>query len=357
MTAEHCTVCDLGDSFIEQHHPVCRVDLAFEDCTIRVRSNSPGLIEAISGYYRQFISPLDVPAITVVAIEADPLELNLPFVPHQRSEPGKRIKEDYFDAPDGRIVRKRLTGLVLLFGGELNLAAGPCEANDNQVINFINNRYIEWCLARGGLLFHAAGVASGERGLALAGFSGTGKSTLALHLLSRGFTFVSNDRLVIDRTAEGLWMNGVPKLPRVNPGTIMNNPDLEVLLTPEERREFAGLSPDALWHLEQKFDVYIDQCFRHGLQRLTSPLTGLVILNWRRDGGSALARRVDLAERVDLTDAFIKSVGLFYQPAPDRPVPSTEPKDYLRLLGDCPVVEVSGGVDFDAAADACLAML
>ena len=62
-------------------------------------------------------------------------------------------------------------------------AVGPCLANDNQIVNFINNRLIEVRLRAGDLLFHAAGVARNGRGLALAGFSGAGKSTLALAIM------------------------------------------------------------------------------------------------------------------------------------------------------------------------------
>ena len=64
-------------------------------------------------------------------------------------DPGKtKIKEEYVDLDDGRIVRKRLTGMLFVFGGGQNVAVGPCGANLNQVINFINNRYIEWLLCR-----------------------------------------------------------------------------------------------------------------------------------------------------------------------------------------------------------------
>ena len=90
-----------------------------------------------------------------------------------------------------------------MFGGGRNLAIGPCLENSNQVINFVNNRFIEWSVRRGSLLCHAAAVSQGERGISFAGFSGMGKSTLALKTMGQGLSFVSNDRLLISRGEGG----------------------------------------------------------------------------------------------------------------------------------------------------------
>ena len=56
-------------------------------------------------------------------------------------------------------MRKRLTGMVFLMADGLNLAVGPCLANVNQVVNFVNSRYIEHLLRSGGLLCHASACA------------------------------------------------------------------------------------------------------------------------------------------------------------------------------------------------------
>ncbi|QYX55819.1 HPr kinase/phosphatase C-terminal domain-containing protein [Roseovarius sp. SCSIO 43702] len=51
---------------------------------------------------------------------------------------------------------------------------------------------------------HASCVALGSRALLIRGKAGAGKSSLALDLLSRGASLVSDDRTEITRTGEGL---------------------------------------------------------------------------------------------------------------------------------------------------------
>jgi HprK-related kinase B len=224
----------------------------------------------------------------------------------------------------------------------------------NQVVNFINNRHIQWALCRGCLLGHAAGVIVNGRGLAMAGFSGSGKSTLALHLMSRGAVFVSNDRLMVERNEDAVRMYGVAKLPRINPGTALNNPHLKKIISAEEMERFQAMSEAELWDLEYKYDAPIDELFGPDRFVLQAPMFGLVILNWRRGGGPLKVDKVDLRERRDLLPAFMKSAGLFFTPdGACRSTPPTE-SSYLDMLSACKVWEMSGGADFDGAARHCL---
>jgi hypothetical protein len=55
--------------------------------------------------------------------------------------------------------------------------------------------------------------------------------------------------------------------------------------------------------------------------------------------------------------ALMKSPGVFY---PQVGRPGTYPhvvQDYLDVLGDCPVLEISGGVSFGDAVDHCIAFM
>jgi len=345
---------DLIDSLRAGHDAPHRVFLAMGDCRFRVETNSEALARELTAYFAPFLcSPGDVD-IAVTALQGPAPELGLDFQV-KAPDPGKtKIKEEWADIPGGRVVRKRLTGLHFLFGNGRNLALGDCEANPNQIVNFINNRFIERKLNRGCLLAHAAGVAVCETGMAMAGFSGMGKSTLALHLVSRGVTFVSNDRLMVRPGSPWPAMFGVAKHPRINPGTALHNPDLRGIITPEDRERFLRMSPEELWTLEHKFDALIDQLFGPDRFILQSPMRFLVLLNWNRDIAATRFEEIDVHRRHDLLAAFMKDTGLFFLPEGEY-APAAD--DYARALQGCRVFEISGGVDFDFAADGCLRLL
>lgn len=348
---------------IREAHPTgSSLDLRFGDCTIRVAANRPAITAALTDYFHPFVvgpDPGMAPILTVTLHEAPPPAADAPFT-IKPPDPGKsKIKEEYQDLPDGRIVRKRLTGMLFIFGEGRHLAVGPCLGNLNQVVNFINNRYIEWLLCRGALLGHAAGVLINGRGLGLAGFSGAGKSTLALQLMNHGATFVSNDRLMIRRSGDGLVMNGVAKLPRINPGTALNNPNLVGIMPEPDRRRFSAMSEADLWSVEHKYDAPLDACFGPGRFLLEGPMEGLVILNWHRNPGPLKREKVDLAQRPDLLPAFMKPTGLFFLPGPglDCAMPAPTGRVYTDFLSACTVWEITGGIDFEAAARDLMAWL
>ena len=328
--------------------------LDFGGCIIQVISSTDRLDAALEDYFKEFVVASGTPQIVVTAHEGEVPDFDLEFTVKQ-PDPGKsKIKEEWADLPGGRVVRKRLTGMHFLFGEGENVAVGPCLENSNQVINFINNRFIEWKLNRGGFLGHAAGVMQNGRGISLAGFSGAGKSTLALHLMSKGTTFVSNDRVMVEANGAGLTMFGVAKQPRINPGTALNNPDLCKIVEPDLREQFLSMPVEELWQLEHKYDALIDECYGVGKFSLKARMDALVILNWKRSGCGMEVALVDPQERQDLLPAFMKSTGLFY--LPDDPARQADPsvEEYASLLARANLIEISGGVDFDKAADVCL---
>lgn len=331
--------------------------LRIEDCVVAVRANTGEVVDALRRYYHPFVCEPVAADLGVIVIERTTPALDLPFrvVP---PAPGKtRVKDEIVDLDDGRVLRKQRTGMVFCFGPAGNIAAGPCLDNLNQVVNFINNRYIQRRVAAADRLCHAAGVARGDRGLAIAGLAGRGKSTLALHLLTRELDFVSNDRLLVTAT-DPPGMRGLPKFPRVNPGTILNTPRLERMLDDEQRARLASLSEDELWDLEDKHDVDITRYFDPGRFRLRATATAFVVLAWDRGRSEPpLLRPVSLAERGDLLAAIVKPPGVHYYRAPDQPPPATSPADYLRVLASIPAYEIAGGVDFDRAAALCLGLL
>lgn len=355
MTNEQQTsalrVFDLARLLDDEQLAPRRLVVRFGSCCIAIASNDRLLAEELARYYRPYLTESSQVTFSITAIESPPPHLPIPLN-IKPPDPGKtKVKEEYADLIDGRVVRKRLTGLCLLFGNSVNLVAGPVRANANQVINFVNNRYIQYLLDRESLLLHAAAVRINGTGIAICGFSGMGKSTLSLKLMSLGGTFISNDRLLVARTSGRLQMFGVAKLPRINPGTILHNPDLHSMLTPEQFARYEALSPAELWDLEEKYDAFVEQIWGEGRLDLTSSFDLLVILNWRRAEHPLTISPVQLDQREDLIPAFAKEPGLFYLPTHGRPSSRASDDQYRELLGTCPIVECTGAADFDAAAE------
>ena len=343
-----------------------QMGLKFGDLGVTVSANDKDIIKGLKAYFNGFVVE-DKPvfkgdSIHVSAHEGAPPMFDFPFAIKQ-PDPGKeKIKEEWSDLKDGRVVRKKLTGMTYVFGrsenGSVdNVVVGPCLKNLNQVINFINNRHIEWALCRGCVLGHAAGIILNGKGIAMAGFSGAGKSTFALHMMSKGATFVSNDRLMVEKTAKGLRMHGVAKLPRINPGTILNNENLSNLISDEEKEEFRELSMEELWKLEQKYDAPIDTCFGENRFALSWPMHGLIILNWKHNGGPLVVNEVDPAKRQDLLPAFMKETGLFFWPETRCDKPDYLKETYVDFLKRCRMWEFSGGIDFEKATAACIELV
>lgn len=348
---------ELTDSLTEEVAFGHRFDLNLAGCQMRVESNSVLLDAALRRYFAPFLTQVERPEIVVQVIDGPNLDLDLPYKDWAPEAGKRRIKEQTVDLPGGRAVRKMKTGMSFFFGGSINLAVGRAKENDNQVINFINNRFIEKLLNQDCILGHAAAVSFGEQGLALAGMSGAGKSTLALHLLSEGADYVSNDRLMVRSEANHLEMYGVPKLPRINPGTALGNPDLHQVMSKEEIESFSQLEGDDLWDLEHKFDVYIDRCFSKSRFVLHRPVQSLVILNWQRTDAPVEVNSVDLSKRRDLLAAFMKSPGAFFLPQDPANPPDLSEARYLSELAPLKVYEIKGGVDFKAATEACLQLV
>jgi len=59
---------------------------------------------------------------------------------------------------------------------------------------------------------HASTVASEDRAVLIPGPSGSGKSDLALRLLDRGFTLVSDDRTIVKRDGDRLIASAPPNI-------------------------------------------------------------------------------------------------------------------------------------------------
>jgi len=339
-----------------------RTAIEFDGWTAEVLSNSPSLTATLGHYSRLFATDTSACDETIHAYECDAVDWGLEYRDWARA-PGKvGKKEQVSDLADGWVVRKVRTGMQFALGAGHRVAAGPCTANFNQIVNFVNAAFMSHRLNRGWVLCHAAAVARESGSVAIAGVSGAGKSTLALHAMNSGLSFVSNDRLLIKRTVPNgaLEMTGVPKHPRINPGTALANPSLRSLVAPARQAQLQAMPRDELWSLEDKYDADVGDRFG-GRWTPRSRTRGLIILNWSpRDSSPAKAREVDLATRPDLWPTVVKHPGPLHvdrlgERAANTVDVASEP--YLEALSGIPVVEVTGGVDFDLATARCLELL
>ncbi|MEO5341979.1 MAG: HprK-related kinase B [Gammaproteobacteria bacterium SHHR-1] len=331
-------------------------------CLLRIRSNSPPLLRRLRGYFHSVLGEPGPDAMEVIAIEREAVQTGLEFH-HWRREPGKTGRKDsYVDLPQARLIRKVRTGMLFLQCQDSPIAAGPCLRHDNQLINFINSQLMNWLQQRQWLICHAAGLVWQGRALGLAGLSGGGKSTLMLHLMDRPqMRYLTNDRLFLRAESRQVQARGIPKLPRVNPGTLVGNPRLRQLVRPDQIAAWRRLAEDDLWQLEEKHDVFLDRIYGPDCIAEQAPLAAFIVLNWdRQDTSPVLLQQVELNRRPDLLAALMKSPGPFYQDASGRflQADDTQPAEkYLQALAGVPVYEVRGGLDFQGLIPQCLEVL
>ncbi len=337
--------------------------LSAGQCRIRFRTNSEVLMGKLARYFAHVLVDATETDFEVIAIDSPEPDLGVEFTDWKR-EPGKTGRKDsYFDFPDGRLVRKVRTGLVFLQSESCRIAAGACARHDNQVINFINAQYMNWLQRNEWLICHAAALVHNGKALGMAGFSGGGKSTLMLRMLENDATkYLTNDRLFIRQQSGQVSAAGIPKLPRVNPGTIVHNARLHPLIPEAERNALMALPKEELWHLEDKYDVMVDEVYGQDRIAMDAPLGAFLVLNWSRDGQEPLSlEQVNLAERRELlTTAIMKSPGPFYQHLDGhfhRDDEGSDQNAYLKVLESVPVYEARGRVDFDALAARCMKLL
>jgi HprK-related kinase B len=322
---------------------------------VNVKTNSSELTQRLADYFRSQLVPASPDALEIIAVQAPATDFGLDYWhwPREGGKVGK--KEAVCDLPGGRVVHKVKTGMTFLLGESVRLAVGDCEKNDNQIINFVIAQQLSRVLNRDAVLCHAAGVCEKGRGLMIAATSGAGKSTLAMHLMRHGATFVSNDRVVVEARSPIPVMHGVPKQPRVNPGTLLNNSSLEGILPPARVEALRALPRDELWQLEEKYDVDVERVYGPGRWVLSHSLDTFLILNWSRSSSSpATFQSVDLRKRPDLLELVVKSPGPFHSDAQGRFATGRESHDfeaYLQHLSRIPCFEAAGGVDFAAGVE------
>ncbi|MFT5721135.1 MAG: HprK-related kinase B [Motiliproteus sp.] len=357
-------------------HCQCHSRLVFGSLAVNVHSNAAIILDQLSDYYKSYRqdSVTEHEVDLYVIEQAEPAEsLDWQEVPREAGKQGK--KEGYLDAESGRWIKKFKTGMLMLQRQKDPVVVGPCLQNIAQIINFINNQFINVHLCRGYLLGHASGFSVQGKVTAIAAGSGGGKSTLMLRCLEDPQRqFLTNDRILMQASNSGAnnagannsgannagantGVNavGVAKLPRVNPGTLLHSERLKHILPVDQQLELRQLTQQALWVLEQKYDVQIEDQYGPDRVQLQGELTTLLMLDWSLDSTEPTRlERVNLEDEPQAIEGLRKRPGPFFQDTAgafaDLNACATL-ETYCALLKGVRVFRLVGLIDFDKAFD------
>ena len=256
------------------------------DVSFQARSDDPSLLAAARDLTGSLVGPPGDGAVyTIWTLDG----LSAPELPPGADYvlPNGRTKETFFDAASGeRLVRKKKTGLWCLFSGRQYLIGGDVRENLNQWVNIVNNIFMMQMQSQGFLVLQTAALVVGDTAFALAGRSGSGKTTTMFKLLAEGGTFVTNDRLLLrwDPDRGDYEMVGVPKWPRVNAGTMMADPRLRELVPETQQRRYAAMSFDRLFEVDEKYDVDVASLYGPGRVSPRCRSRRIYYLDWSRTG-------------------------------------------------------------------------
>jgi HprK-related kinase B len=320
--------------------------LSFLGVALSVHTNDPRVAAGLAQYFGPFkseVAPGD--ALPVYVLQGTPLFDSDRLNDVVRRDPGRSIKEAFYDVPGGRIVVKRRTGVVVYVAEPEHAVIGDIVRNLHQAANVVSMVFAKAMLRRGYIMLHASAALGEEGGVAFAAQSGAGKSTMALALVEEGYRFVTNDRLLVRLHNGQVEMVGVPKIPRVNPGTLLRLSRLTSLLPQEDRRRYERMSPDALWTTEEKRDVEVDRIFGPGTFQLTGRLRIIYILSWRLGEAGWEVRPLDPAACGVALRRMVKQVGV-QDLQPSLPAATEAALD--AIAGAIPVSEVTGQPDVSA---------
>lgn len=331
--------------------------LTFVGLKVRVLADNPAILDYLNDYFSGLTddgSPQT--EIPVFLLNRTPEIGGAEWTPVKRTKVSPLgLKEAYVDTTDGRWIHKVRTGMVMFQSLTAPLAVGDLHGNRAQVVNFINNQFLNHYQRQGYLLGHAAAFDIHGETTVVAACSGGGKSTLMLHALeAEPARFLSNDRILFRPEKGRVEVLGLAKHPRVNPGTLVNSPRLVSILPAAEREKFEGMPRSELWEIEQKYDVLIPQAYGEGKTALAGSLKNLILLDWSLDATAPTAlSRVDIGTNPEALEGLRKSPGPFFQDARGHfPAEKSQAATvYAENLSGVQVWRLTGAVDFDHAIE------
>jgi hypothetical protein len=276
------------------------VTFRLPDCTVRVASNTPRVLDVLGHLYGAAGSPSEAPDLEVTALDTASPDLSCHFVRVPPRPEARVVTTEYWDGQEMRVVRKRHSGMVFAFGADENLAAGPCADHADDLAEFIDGRCRAFLARQGYLSIRAAGATHGTSGVAVAGATRRVRAALIDRISEHGGRALEGERLLV--------------------------------------RECAG---------------------RHTMVSLADngsapvALSGVVVLDADEDA-PARVTVVDLTRRPDLVSLLTDEDDLYARAGWSTARPSVSPDALLGVLRGVAAVEATGGADLvDLAAGRC----
>jgi HprK-related kinase B len=284
--------------------------LHFEGCTIAIETEDDGIVAKLRRYFGDFAADPDSgdrPRTVLRIIESDPTEPEQGLVAWT-----DKAKDAFLDLPSGRFVRKMRTGVTISIQEDswssVWTMRGPVNRNFSQVVTTLGNIYGLHIVDRGGAMIHASAVCDdGGSAIAIMAQSGMGKSSVAVRLMEQGFDFISNDRVILEPPmVDSIVMaRGLPRLPRVNPGTLLDGEHTRFILDPSVQDSHAEAP-----QIEEKYDLDVDRVLgRRWL--LSGQLKAALVLNWQPDGEGLHLQRLTPGQALTELRQVSKSFGVF----------------------------------------------
>jgi HprK-related kinase B len=312
---------------------------------VRVAVSDERLQSLVRDYFAPFLAEPAGQALTIIGVQGEAPALDAAAL-EDLPRPSGRPKIAYYDRDGVRTILKKRSGVVHYLYGDSFYAVGDLARHPQQLLNLVALAMGRAYRRAGAVALHGSAVARDGAAIAFVGHSGSGKSSVGLTAMEYGFDFMTNDRAYLRRRDDGgVEMLGVPKWPRVNPGTLLASERLRALMTDDKLARYEAMRRGELRDIEDKHDVPVESVYGRGRLALRADVDTLYVLAWKWTDEPLSIAPVPRSQVGRLLAPYVKTEA--YDP-PQAPVHSAV--TLAMLLDGVRVLRVSGGVDVPGLA-------
>lgn len=322
----------MDQAVLESANEAESVTYSFHDL-FRVRVAHRGLRQMMEAEFPFFMDPA-----------ADP-EAKVDLVVEEGAVPlQERMLSRRYAFGEGGMVMETASGHILLRDGVLR--AEPNVDADELYARWIEGILFYRALGRGAFLAHSSAVTRNGRGYLFPAWAHTGKTNVALQMVSSGYEYMADDWCLVSTDGEILgyprWLNLFSQNFEAHPelcGAIESRRARRNLTRRLALVRFAKtlnresvLTTDLRWRIENRFYVHnrfpVERIVRGSRTSLRAPLTKACLLSaWRSNTVKAIELTPkELARRVALTALFerymfnLDRVAMAYSGITDGPI-------------------------------------